>query len=220
MIRQLLSDFLVLGFAGFVGLATVPATASGNENPTARGDTYTARPSTPLDVPAPGFLANDTDPDGDPVTAVLIADPPDSGMLIAFPNGSFTYTPNANFTGTDRFTYGVTDGLGGTDEATVTIRVTNRDPRARSDTFGSRPNTPLNVPAPGFLANDTDADGDPVTATLLVDSVDSGMLVAFPDGSFTYTPNPGFTGTDRFTYRVTDGFGGTRDAKVTIKVRP
>ena len=54
----------------------------------------------------------------------------------------------------------------------------------------------LSVAAPGFLANDIDLDGEALSATAIVDNVDHGALAAFADGSFTYTPDPGFTGTD------------------------
>jgi hypothetical protein len=83
-------------------------------------------------------------------------------------------------------------------------RIVLAAPVAFDNTYSTLVGAPLNVPAAGVLANDTDADGDTMRA-VLADNVDHGTLNLAPDGSFTYTPNPGFTGTDTFTYRaVTD----------------
>jgi hypothetical protein len=73
-----------------------------------------------LNVPAPGVLGNDRDPDGD---AVALVSDVSNGKLILDPNGSFDYTPEANFNGTDRFTYLANDGASNSNIATVTIRL-------------------------------------------------------------------------------------------------
>ncbi len=206
------------GFGG-TDTATVTITVV-NAAPDAVADLYTVRPGKTLEVSvAHGLLANDTDADGDPLTVITINDQVDNGVLQAFVDGSFNYTPNAGFTGTDRFTYRVSDGFGGTDTATVTITVVNAAPDAVADLYTARPGQTLEVStALGVLRNDTDADGDPLTVITVTDTVNNGVLQAFVDGSFNYTPNAGFTGTDRFTYRVSDGFGGTDTATVTITV--
>jgi hypothetical protein len=90
-------------------------------------------------------------------------------------------------------------------------------PVANDDIYTTQPDTTLNVVAPGVLSNDTDADGDPMTAAL--DTGPSGGTLALnADGSFTYTPHSGFTGTDSFTYIVNDGNGGTDTGNVSISV--
>ena len=93
-----------------------------NAPPVADDDSYAVDEDNTLTVAAPGVLLGDDDPDGDPLTAALAADP-SHGTLTLNPNGSFTYTPDANFFGTDSFVYQVSDGQGGTDTATVTITV-------------------------------------------------------------------------------------------------
>jgi N-acetylneuraminic acid mutarotase len=98
------------------------ATAPTNQPPTATDDSYSAVESEPLIVPAPGVLGNDSDPDGDPLTAVLQTGP-SNGAVTVNADGSFTYIPDGGFTGTDTFTYLASDGLGGNDGATVTITV-------------------------------------------------------------------------------------------------
>jgi VCBS repeat-containing protein len=75
----------------------------------------------------------------------------------------------------------------------------------------------LTVPAPGLLGNDTDPDGDPLTAAVEINPA-NGSVALNADGSFTYTPDTGFFGTDTFTYQIVDGQGGTDTAVVTLTV--
>ena len=112
-----------------------------------------------------GVLDNDTDPDGDTLTAVLVTGPT-NGTLTLNADGSFTYTPTDNFIGTDSFTYTANDGALNSNTATVTINVTtvNSAPVANNDSYDA-PNGILTVPAAtGVLADDTDPDGDTLTA--------------------------------------------------------
>src|SRR5947208_50890 len=69
------------------------------------------------------------------------------------------------------------------------------------------------------LGNDTDVDGDPLTA-VLVSGPTHGSLTFHADGTFTYTPNPNFTGTDSFTYEANDGQANSNVATVTFTVVP
>src|SRR5206468_2553181 len=122
---------------------------------------------TTLRVTAPGVLANDTDVDGDPLTAILVNGPA-HGTLNLSSDGSFTYTPALNYNGPDSFTYKANDGQADSPTtATVSITVTPvNDPPGTSGGFAlSLPDalpiyTTLRVTAPGVLANDTDVDGD------------------------------------------------------------
>ena len=101
---------------------TITITAT-NDGPTAAGEAYTTAEDTALTVAALGVLGNDSDPDGDPLTAVLVTGP-GHGTLALNANGSFTYSPAANFTGSDSFTYRASDGSFDSNPATVTIIVT------------------------------------------------------------------------------------------------
>ena len=125
------------------------------------------------------------------------------------------------FTGVDTFTYRATNGSELSNVATVTITVAssrgNAPPVAVNDSYSVAEGTELIVGAPGVLANDTDAEGAPLTA-VLVDDVDNGTLTLNADGSFRYTPRNGFTGTDRFRYQARDGSGSSAPATVTITV--
>ena len=119
-------------------------------------------------MPDSGVLSNDTDVDGDPLTAVLVSTT-SNGALTLNADGSFTYTPNANFNGTDTFTYRANDGTGNSNLATVTLTVNpvNDLPVAGNDSYSVNEDTPLAVPVSGVLGNDTDVDGDPLTAVLV-----------------------------------------------------
>ena len=122
------------------------------------------------------------------------------------PDGSFSYPPTANWHGTDTFTYKANDGQADSNVATVTITVTpvNDVPVAVDDGFETDEDVTLSVPPPGVLANDTDADGDPLTA-LLVSGPANGAVTLNPDGSFSYQPTANWHGTDTFTYKANDG---------------
>jgi hypothetical protein len=90
-------------------------------------------------------------------------------------------------------------------------------PVSPDDAYATKENAPLAVAGPGVLANDTDAEGDPLTA-VLSRPPGNGTVVLDPSGSFTYTPAPGFAGTDSFGYRANDGTGNGNEATVTVRV--
>ena len=190
-----------------------------NDAPVAANDNFTTAEDTALTVPAPGVLANDTDVEGDALTAVRGTGPA-HGTLVLNADGSLTYTPAANFNGTDSFTYQASDGQALSNLAGVTLTITavNDAPVAANDSFATAEDTAVVVGAPGVLANDTDVDtGHRLTAVLVTD-VRSGTLVLTPDGSFTYTPDANFNGTDSFTYRANDRQADSDVATVTVTV--
>src|SRR5207249_11632699 len=125
-------------------IATVPITATApNAPPVAANDSYPTNDDTVLTQSAPGVLANDTDPDGDTKTAALVAGP-SHGTLTLNANGSFTYTPAANYNGPDSFTYRASDGTLTSNIATVAITVAavNDAPVAVDDSYGAVEDTP------------------------------------------------------------------------------
>jgi VCBS repeat-containing protein len=194
-----------------------------NNAPVAVNDAYTTLEDTVLTISGPGVLLNDIDVDFDPLSAVM-ANGPFHGTVVLNSNGSFTYTPFANYNGPDSFTYNVTDGkLYGATPATVSITVlpVNDPPVAVDDFYQTSENVTLNVPPLGVLANDTDVDNDPLTAILVNGPLNASAFTLNANGSFTYTPNTNFFGTDVFTYRASDGQGGLSNvAKVTITILP
>ena len=95
----------------------------------------------------------------------------------------------------------------------------NFAPEAQPDSYATKRNTPLAVPAPGVLANDSDADGDALTARLASGPASARSFTLGADGSFRYDPKPGFTGTDSFTYVAQDGEVSSPSVTVTIEVK-
>ncbi len=192
-----------------------------NFAPVANIDTYNATEDTPLIIAALGILANDTDVDGNPLTAVLVAGP-SHGSLTLNPDGSFTYTPAANYNGPDSFTYKANDGTADSDEVTVTLNVAavNDAPVAVPDSYTTYEDFPMPLSdTAGVLFNDTDADGDVLTA-ILVTSPTHGSITLNPNGSLTYIPDLNYHGPDSFTYKANDGTSDSNVVTVSLTVLP
>ncbi len=193
--------------------------------PTAVDDTYQATEDVQLSVDArQGVLANDHDPDNKPFynpMRAFIVGAPSNGTVGLRQDGSFVYTPKADFFGTDSFTYRVHDGRFWSNTATVTINVAavNDPPKALDDHYQTNQDQPLSInAAQGVLANDSDAEGDPISVRL-VSSPAHGTVTLAKDGSFVYTPATGFSGADSFTYVANDGQADSRVAKANINVK-
>lgn len=197
---------------------SITVSAAPNSAPTAVADAYSTDEGVTLAVPAPGVLGNDTDPESDPLTAQLVSGV-GHGSITLNPNGSFTYVPTAGYVGGDSFTYRAKDASGQSAAATVTLTVTavNAAPTAAAESFRVVRSKVLTRGAPGLLANDSDPDGDPLIAAKVA-SPAHGTVTVNANGSFTYTPTPGYTGTDAFTYRVSDGSAQSAPATVSILV--
>jgi len=191
-----------------------------NTPPVAVDDAYSVNEDNTLYVAAPGVLANDSDADNDPLTAILVSDP-SNGTLTLNANGSFTYTPDANYNGLDSFTYLANDSVFDSNYATVNITVNPDDdaPVAVDDAYSVNEDNTLYVAAPGVLANDSDADNDPLTA-VLVSGPSNGTLTLNANGSFTYTPDANYNGLDSFTYLANDSVFDSNYATVNITVNP
>ena len=194
-----------------------------NRNPIGFSDEYATQAESPLVVSAPGPLANDTDPDGDDLIFSSITSPSHGSITAAVTSGSFTYEPDDGFTGTDLFTYLMSDVYGNfSDPVTVTIQVLepfNRNPVGFNDHYVTMAETPLVVAAPGPLANDTDPDGDDLIFSSITSPSHGSITAAVTSGSFTYEPDAGFTGTDQFTYLMSDVNGNFSDpVTITIEV--
>ncbi|MCL4249932.1 MAG: tandem-95 repeat protein [Anaerolineae bacterium] len=189
--------------------------------PNAGNDTYSTVLNTPLTITsAAGLLANDqVNGAGSLVAELVTGIPATQGVLVLDPtgNGAFTYTPLAGFSGDVTFTYQArrSDGIASS-AATVTITVSGGTIIAQNDSYTVTANTVYTVAAPGVLLNDS-GPGGPLTA-LLVAGASSGTVILNSDGSFTYTPQVGFTGVANFQYRATQGSSQSNIATVTLNI--
>ena len=164
--------------------------------PGAVADSYSVAAGQTLNVGGAGVLAND---DGSGLSAVLVSGPA-RGVLTLNRNGGFRYTPASGFSGVEHFSYRDTDASGESSlPATVTIYVTPVLGQVADYEVSS--GSTLSVAAPGVLAA---AAGSGLQASL-VSGVSDGSLTLNADGSFSYTPAPGFAGSDSFTVRAADG---------------
>lgn len=201
--------------------------SSPNNPPMAANDAFEVTALTLNALPAPGVLENDNDPDADPITAALVSGPTNAnGSLTLNRDGSFTYRYSMQVvdTATDSFTYKINDGNVDGNTAAVTLivypRTNNTPPVAMDDTYAATAQVPLNIAAPGVLANDSDPDGDGLTAILVSGPTHpNGGLTLNPDGSFSYTNSGASASVDTFTYKVNDGVADSGIATVTISNR-
>ncbi|MES9994162.1 MAG: Ig-like domain-containing protein [Candidatus Thiodiazotropha sp.] len=200
---------------GGTDTATVTVTVGAvNDAPVAADDAVGTDEDTPVTV---DVLPNDSDPDGDTLSIASFTQGANGTVSIDPVSGNPVYTPNADFNGTDTFTYTVDDGNGGTDTATVTVTVgaVNDAPIAADDTIGTDEDTPVTV---DVLPNDSDPDGDTLSVLSVTQGANGSVVIDPVSGNPVYTPNPDFNGTDTFTYTVDDGNGGTDTATVTVTV--
>ncbi|HWL67502.1 MAG TPA: DUF2341 domain-containing protein [Geminicoccus sp.] len=199
---------------GETAQAVVTITVSAaNLQPVANDDAAATAPGTLVNI---DVLANDQDPDGDPLQLGSIS-MPGHGSITAHPDMSVTYQPELGFTGVDRFTYTVIDGQGGSDSAEVTITVAgvNLPPVANDDQVTTGPGQPVLITV---LTNDSDGNGDPLQLSGIAMPANGTVSIDGLD-RLLYTPATGFTGTDQFTYTITDGQGGTATGRVTVQVQ-
>ena len=183
-----------------------------NDPPVAADAAITTAEDTPLN----GALPIATDADGDTVTYALGTNAA-NGLAVVNADGTYSYTPKANFNGNDGFTFTVSDPNGGTNTYDVAVNVTpvNDAPTSTAHAFTATEDTPL----AGDLPSATDVDGDAV-AYELASTAGNGLALVNADGTFTYTPNTNFHGSDSFTFTVSDANGGSNTYAVDVTVTP
>ena len=192
-------NYTITDSGGLTATATVLLEVSGvNDPPVAQNDAVTTPENIEIEI---NVLANDSDPEDDPLTISSVANPV-NGSAVNSGGGIIIYTPNTNFFGSDAFEYTVSDGNGGSDTATAVINVTfvNVAPVANSDTLS------IDEGSTGTLdvvANDTDEDGDALVVTG-VEQPANGTAEVISDNQVRYTPDENFNGTDTFSYTISD----------------
>jgi adhesin/invasin len=185
-----------------------------NPNPSNVGEQVTLTATVTVTAPAAGaptgsvrFFDNGVLLDSDNLNGSSIATVQHTFLIAGDHPLTAQYVGDANFIGST--------------SATVTqhVNIVNQAPTANDDAYSTNQDVPLSVDAPGVLANDSDPNNDSLSAALDT-GPSSGGLTLNPDGSFTYTPNSGFSGQDSFTYHATDGSLSSNSATVTITVNP
>ncbi len=192
---------------------TIEAAPPANRPPVANSDAVTTGEDTPVNV---AVMTNDTDPDGDALAVTGLTQAANGAVALA-PNGTVTYTPKADYSGSDAFTYALSDGRGGTATGTVTVSVTavNDAPATGADSAAvlTRGLVTVNV-----TRNDRDADGDALTVTGV--SAPAYGTAEIVDNQVRYRSTsdrlPAYD--DSFTYTVSDGNGGSATGAVRVKV--
>ncbi|MEL4239419.1 putative Ig domain-containing protein [Shewanella xiamenensis] len=182
---------------------------NGNHLPVANPDSAAIAWNQSIDV---NVLANDTDSDGDSLSVTQVIS--EFGTVTVLANQQLSYTPAADFIGTDVLVYSITDGKGGTASSELTIVVNgNTAPVTVDDSAATDDRTSLLI---DVLSNDTDVDGN--TLTLLSATAQQGT-VAIEANKLHYIPKTGFDGVDTVTYRISDGQGGEATGQVLITVK-
>lgn len=156
-------------------------------------------------------LANDSDPDGDTLTITATTAPANGTATIS--GSSVLYTPRAGFTGSDSFTYTISDGAL-TATATVNITVRIAPPVANPDTSSTVRGTPVSF---NVLSNDSDPAGEALSLVAL-GTPSNGSASFTADGVVTYTPAAGFVGSDTFSYRARNVSGVEVEGRITVTV--
>ncbi|HEY94331.1 MAG TPA: S8 family serine peptidase [Dehalococcoidia bacterium] len=222
-IKQILyataEDHGTAGWDGQYGWGIVDACAavslvgdSPNNQPVAANDGYTTDEDDILNVTAPGVLANDTDIDGNSLTAVQVSDP-SNGTLSLNADGSFSYTPDTDFNGIDNFTYMANDGMINSNTATVTITINpiNDSPVAQNQSVSTDQDTTVSI---SLVA--TDVDNDLLSYSIVTVPSHGTLSGTAPD--LTYSPDSNYNGDDSFTYKANDGMVDSNVATVAITI--
>gem|GEM_PF-1356090 len=203
---------------------TITVTVSDNRPPIARGEQIHISSGTQTQIARATLLANDFDPDGD---VLAISSFNTAGMIgtLSCPTGgtACTFTPGSGFAGVTQFSYTVTDGRGGVSTATAKLKVgvVQSLPVAHDDLLTTLRGTAKAFTILDVLANDTDADGDVLNATIISGPRTYGSVsCTTPTFNCTYTPNSGFVGVDRFSYTADDGADGSSTAFIQMVVLP
>lgn len=196
---------------------TTTTTAPPASPPTAADDVGSGNEDTTILI---DVLANDSDPDGDTFSITGFDASSAAGGSVSCGGASCSYTPPADFNGTDLFSYTITDSTARTATATVTVSVTpvNDGPVARDDAASTSQDTAL----AGILVliNDSDPEGDARTVVAASGATPAGGTFSCGGSTCDYTPPAGFTGVDSFVYTITDPSGAADSATVTVTVNP
>ena len=184
-----------------------------NNPPVAALDTYTKAGSSTSTLTV---LDNDLDAEGQPLVITGVSAPSAGGTATRI-NGNTQISYTAGAVGTETFTYTIADSAGGTDTGNITVTVTNVPPVAVNDSYTQTAATTVTL---SVLSNDTDANSQPLTITAVGTPSLGGTATRINGNTQISYTSPGTTGTDTFSYTISDGYGGTASATVSVNVQP
>lgn len=200
---------------GNTATATVTVSLT-NRPPLAGPDLVTTDNTRPLTITASQLLANDSDPDGDPLKISNVNNG-QNGTVKLDNQGNVVFTGDANFSlqREGNFTYDLTDGQGHTATATVTVKFTNLPPTAQDVTISTLNLSPVRITVNQLPVHDSEGD------TLKISNVShgqNGTVTLDNQGQIVFIPDAAFAkqGTGAFSYQVSDGYGNSNIATVTI----
>jgi large repetitive protein len=203
------------------GVATASVTITVNHPPSAGNDVATVTANQSVDI---AVLANDGDPDGDPLTIVGVSNVLNGTAVIqagTHQSPSILFTPTPGYSGPASFRYTIGDPGMFTASARVTITViaANRPPKASDDSAVTAAGTSVTF---DVLSNDVDPDRDPLIITAMSPPVGAGGTSAgtatFNGRLVTFNPATGFSGSASFNYTISDGNGGTDIGNIMVTV--
>ncbi|MEM7475217.1 MAG: Ig-like domain-containing protein [Planctomycetota bacterium] len=212
--------------AGATGTVTVTITAV-NDAPTAGNDSASTNEDLAISIPVSNLLSNDSagpaDESAQTLSITAVTSPTSNGTAV-LSGGNVTYTPDANFNGTDTVEYTLSDGdLTTTGTVTITVNAVNDAPMAGADAASGFNQIPLSISVADLLANDSAGPENESGQTLSITGVTNtnpaeGTAVLNNDGTITYTADPDFAGNTSFQYTLSDGVGGTATGVVNVTI--
>jgi Ca2+-binding RTX toxin-like protein len=222
------TQIIKIGFEDLYGLGdkdfndvVIEIKINPNDAPVAKSDVFKGAEDAPItgNVLADNGNGKDSDADGDALSVVpATITTAKGGKVVLQADGTFTYTPAANFNGDDTFQYTVKDPTGANALGLVTLNVmaVNDGPVAQDDGFTGYQN---NILTGNVLGNDSDIDGDVLSvAPTTVMTANGGTVVLQANGNYTYTPAINFIGPDSFAYTLLDGKGGIATGNVALVI--
>lgn len=195
--------------------------ATSSSPPTAGNDSAVTNQDVALRLTSATLLANDRDPDGDPLKITSAGNASKGVVTLDAHTGDVVFTPTAGYSGPVSFTYTISDGKGCSATATVSLSVVpiNHPPVANADSgFSTLLNTPLTIQSATLLASDTDPDGDMLKVAAVGNPAHGSVTLNAQTTAIIFTPITGYSGPGSFTYTVTDGNGGSSTATVNLTV--
>ena len=205
------------------GVDVVFNPANPSQPPQANADSgFAVSENGTLAIAASALLANDTDPNGLPLSITGVINPTHGTVSYNASTQTVTFVPTTGYAGPANFTYSITDTNGASASANVSLTVNAvLQPQANADSgFVVNENGTLSIAASALLANDTDPNGLALSIAGVSNPANGTVSYSASTQTVTFVPNTDYSGPANFTYSITDANGGSSSASVGIVVNP